>query len=130
MINELNKLITGLNEAEKERLKNQGYTNFAFFDEADSMTSEAQLCLRTIIEKYSFNTRFIFACNDIKKIIDPLKSRCKTFSFKPITPDDMIKRLRFIISNENLSISEYQLKQIIDDSQGDFRKAINDLQSL
>lgn len=101
-----------------------------FFDEADSMTSEAQLCLRTIIEKYSFNTRFIFACNDIKKLIEPLKSRCKTFSFKPITPEDMIKRLRFIISNENLSISEYQLKEIIDNSKGDFRKAINDLQSL
>jgi replication factor C small subunit len=101
-----------------------------FFDEADSMTPEAQLCLRTIIEKYSFNTRFIFACNDIKKIIEPLKSRCKTFSFKPITPEAMIERLKFIVDNEGISISEYKLKEIIDSSHGDFRKAINELQSI
>jgi replication factor C small subunit len=87
-----------------------------FFDEADSMTSEAQDCLKAIIEKYSFNTRFIFACNDVKKIIEPLKSRCKTFSFKSITPEAMIERLKFIVDNEGMSISEYKLKEIIDDS--------------
>ena len=94
------------------------------------MTNDAQLSLRAIIEKYSVNTRFIFACNEVKRIIEPLKSRCKVFHFKPINRDDMIQRLKHIINNENMIITDTQLKEIIDESQGDFRKAINDLQTL
>jgi len=101
-----------------------------FFDEADSMTPDAQFSLRTIIEKYSHSTRFIFACNDISKIIEPLKSRCKVFHFDNIKPEDMKKRLLEIINLENITINDNDLNKIIEDSNGDFRKAINDLQTI
>lgn len=52
MINELNKLITGLNEAEKERLKKQGYTNSAFFDEIGNLTKSYTWYLRTGGKKF------------------------------------------------------------------------------
>ena len=100
-----------------------------FFDEADSMTSEAQESLKAIIEKHSTKTRFIFACNDIKRIIDPIKSRCKTYHFESIDPYEMHKRLKHIIEAEHLTITDNELNKIIEDSEGDFRRAINELQT-
>lgn len=100
-----------------------------FFDEADSMTVDAQNSLRAIIEKYSSRVRFVFACNDINKIIRPLKSRCKTFHFNVIDCVDVKKRLRFIADSENISISDMDLNEIAIGSEGDFRHGINELQT-
>jgi replication factor C small subunit len=99
-----------------------------FFDEADSLTSESQLCLRPIIEKYSRTVRFIFACNYVNKIIDPLKSRCKEYNFKKIDASDIMLRLHFINEAEQLGINQEQLNKISIDCGGDMRKAINLLQ--
>ena len=101
-----------------------------FLDEADSMTSDAQLCLRPVIEKYSHNCRFIIGCNYGEKIIPPLVSRCKKYRFKPVDKESISERLMFIAKKENLytSISDKDLEEIAERSRGDFRKAINDLQ--
>ena len=107
----------------------QGTLKIVFFDEADGMTSEAQDCLKAMIEKYSSRVRFIFACNDIKKIIEPIKSRCKAYHFEPCSIDSIVKRLKQIAAFEHLNIPESTLNKIADDSQGDMRKAINDLQA-
>lgn len=108
---------------DKNRLK------IVFFDEADGMTSDAQDSLKAIIEKYSHSTRFIFACNNEKKIIDPIQSRCKTYHFKPINSDEMRTRLKHIVECENVNINNVDLDELINDSDGDFRSAINELQS-
>ena len=101
-----------------------------FLDEADSMTSDAQLCLRPVIEKYSHNCLFIIGCNYVDKIIPPLISRCKKYRFKPVDKESIIKRIMFIAKEEKLytSISNKDLEEIAERSRGDFRKAINDLQ--
>jgi replication factor C small subunit len=99
-----------------------------FLDESDQLTGDAQLCLRPIMEKYAFNCRFILACNDISKIIEPLQSRCKAFEFKPLDPNDIMLRLRFIADNEFIKASDGDLRNIAIKSNGDMRKAINDLQ--
>ena len=45
-------------------------------DEADNTTNDVQLSLRTAVEEFHNNCRFIFTCNFINKIIEPLHSRC------------------------------------------------------
>ena len=56
--------------------------------DGDSMTNDAQFCLRRIMETYSKNIRFCFICNYISKIIIPaLKSRCTIFKFGKIDND-------------------------------------------
>ena len=48
-------------------------------DEADAMTSQAQMALRRIIEIYSTNIRFIIICNNIDNILQAIQSRCSKF---------------------------------------------------
>jgi DNA polymerase III delta prime subunit len=71
-------------------------------DEADTLSHEAQHSLRRYIEVYSFNTRFIFLCNYITKIIYPIVSRCTTFHFSPIPLSDCIQYLQLIVKQENI----------------------------
>ena len=97
-------------------------------DEADNMTSESQFALRRIMEEYSLITRFCIICNYYNKIIDPIISRCALFRFKPIKQEDIIIKLKKICENENISLSDDFLLQVIKFSRGDMRKAINFLQ--
>lgn len=99
-------------------------------DEADSMTIDAQSALRRIIEKYTYNVRFCLICNYVNKIIPALQSRCMSFRFKPISNDVIYKRLKDISKKENVDINKSAMDIIIRISKGDFRKAINLLQSV
>ena len=97
-------------------------------DEADFLTADAQAALRRCIECYSNVTRFCIICNYINKIIIPIQSRCAIMYFKPI-PHNIIKyRLEYIIKNEKIDIPSEYLYKIIHNSDGDLRKAINNIQ--
>ena len=99
-------------------------------DEADAMTKEAQSALKKIIEINSKITRFCLICNYITKIIDPIQSRCSKLRFKSIKPILMCDRLKFIAENENLNVTNNNLKIIAEKANGDMRKAIMYLQNL
>lgn len=102
------------------------------FDEADSITGDAQLAMRKIIENYANTTAFIFICNHINKITDPIKSRCSLMTFKLISNENVIDRLKFIADKENISnkINSKVYEIIADISNGDMREAISLFQSL
>lgn len=99
-------------------------------DEADAMTVEAQSALRKIMEDNSSITRFCFVCNFINQIIEPIRSRCAKFRFKPIELLHMSKKLMYIASRERVNITEDAIKIIYNTSNGDMRKAITLLQNL
>jgi replication factor C small subunit len=109
---------------------NKDVPKILFLDEADGITGIAQESLRPVIEKYSHNVRFIFGCNDLSKIILPIQSRCKVYRFRPVDSNSIIKRLRYIAEQENitLAVMDKDYTAIADHSHGDMRKAINDLQ--
>jgi DNA polymerase III delta prime subunit len=46
-------------------------------------TQPAQKALRDIIVKHQNVTRFIFAVNDLSKVIEPIQDRAQVFRFKP-----------------------------------------------
>jgi replication factor C subunit 3/5 len=69
-------------------------------DEADAMTMDAQNALRRIIEKYTENVRFCIICNYLSKIIPALQSRCTRFRFGPLSPEQILPRLNYVIDEE------------------------------
>jgi replication factor C subunit 2/4 len=99
-------------------------------DEADAMTQDAQAALRQIIEDNSQKARFIFMCNYINKIIEPLKSRCAVLKFNNVSGKNFSKRLKKIAKNENMIISKKIIKKIVKLSEGDMRNGIMCLQNL
>jgi replication factor C subunit 2/4 len=98
-------------------------------DESDSMTDGAQQALRRIIEKYTHNTRFIFICNDVTQIIEPIQSRCAIFKMGIINDKEIKEILTKICNLEKILYDDEGLETLLLTSPGDIRKAINNLQS-
>ncbi|XP_067911277.1 replication factor C subunit 5 isoform X1 [Heterodontus francisci] len=117
-----------LNFASTRTIFKKGF-KLVILDEADAMTQDAQNALRRVIEKFTENTRFCLICNYLSKIIPALQSRCTRFRFGPLSPEQMIPRLEFVIQEENVNITPDGLKAIVTLSNGDMRRSLNILQS-
>ncbi|EON96765.1 putative replication factor c subunit 3 protein [Phaeoacremonium minimum UCRPA7] len=73
-------------------------------DEADAMTSTAQMALRRIMEKYTANTRFCIIANYSHKLSPALLSRCTRFRFSPLKEQDIRVLVDKVIEEENVKI--------------------------
>ena len=98
-------------------------------DEADEMTQEAQTALRRIIEDSSRTTRFIFICNYLSQIIEPIQSRCVVFRFTRLPDEDIVGHLKVICQKEGVKYDDKALTQIYAATSGDLRHSINILQA-
>jgi replication factor C small subunit len=98
-------------------------------DEADEMTPEAQTALRRIIEDSSRTTRFIFICNYLSQIIEPIQSRCVVFRFTRLANEDIVDHLKVICQKEGVKYDDKALTQIYAATSGDLRHSINILQA-
>ena len=103
-------------------------------DEADNTTNDVQLSLRTAVEEFHSNCRFIFTCNFSNKIIEPLHSRCTGVDFR-IKPEQAVKlqgefftRLKTILTNENVKFEDKVLAKLIRRYFPDWRRLINECQ--
>ncbi|CAF2087434.1 unnamed protein product, partial [Rotaria magnacalcarata] len=97
-------------------------------DEADAMTNDAQNALRRIIEQYTATARFCFICNYLSKIIPAVQSRCTRFRFGPLSNEQMMPRLEYVIEKEQVQIEPEGKKAILQLANGDMRRALNILQ--
>ena len=101
-------------------------------DEADSISLDAQKALRNVIEEYSDNTRFIFTCNYLFKIIPPLQSRCQIFNLVPPL-ESIFNRIVFILKQEGIQVpneEKSKLVELIRSGYPDIRRIINDIQKF
>ena len=98
-------------------------------DEADAMTSTAQMALRRIMEKYTANTRFCIIANYTHKLSPALLSRCTRFRFSPLKEGDIRVLVDKVILEENVNISPEATDALVRLSKGDIRRALNVLQA-
>ena len=84
----------------------EGMKRCVFCDEADKMTSAGQDALKNIIETYSDNCFFIFTCNDISKITEPIRSRCVLVNFDKPDKLEITERLTYICNQEKITIGK------------------------
>lgn len=141
---EFNSMVLELNASDdrgigvvRERILNFASTRTIFksgfklviLDEADAMTNDAQNALRRVIEKFTENVRFCLICNYLSKIIPAIQSRCTRFRFGPLSSEQILPRLNYVIKQEQINVSEDGRKALLTLSGGDMRRIINILQS-
>ena len=103
-------------------------------DEADNTGNDVQLSLRAFIEQFSSNCRFIFTCNFIEKIIEPMRSRCVVVDFriKKENKDEIshafFKRVKEILDKEKIEYQDIILAKIINKHFPDWRRVLNECQ--
>jgi len=98
-------------------------------DEADAMTSTAQMALRRIMERYTANTRFCIIANYTHKLSPALLSRCTRFRFSPLKEPDIRKLVDKVIDEEGVNIAADATDSLVTLSKGDMRRALNVLQA-
>lgn len=98
-------------------------------DEADAMTSTAQMALRRIMEKYTANTRFCIIANYTHKLSPALLSRCTRFRFSPLKEKDIRVLVDKVVADENVNIAPDATDSLVRLAKGDMRRALNVLQA-
>ena len=104
-------------------------------DEADYMNAQSvQPALRSFIEEYSNNCRFIFTCNYKNKIIEPLHSRCAVIDFKIENKEKQqlaglfFKRATQILKQEGVEFDPKVVAELITKHFPDYRRILGELQ--
>jgi DNA polymerase III delta prime subunit len=104
-------------------------------DEADYMNADSvQPALRSFIEEFSNNCRFIFTCNFKHRIIEPLRSRCANIEFKVDANEKQqiaaafFKRVSQILKNEQIEFDPKVVSELIIKHFPDYRRVLNELQ--
>ena len=98
-------------------------------DEADFLTIQAQASLRNVIETFSKTTRFVFTCNYIERVIDPIQSRTSVFEVLPPSKSEVAKRCQEILHEETCNNAPADIVEIVNKTYPDIRKTLNLLQS-
>ena len=104
-------------------------------DEADYMNPQSvQPALRSFIEEFSANCRFIFTCNFKNRIIEPLHSRCAVVEFKIDNKEKQeiaatfFKRATSILKQEEVEFDPKVVAELITKHFPDYRRILNELQ--
>lgn len=98
-------------------------------DEADFLTINAQAALRNVIETFSLTTRFIFTCNYVERIIDPIQSRTVVFELTPPSMKEVAIKCLQILDEEGITYQKPDVANIVKQTYPDIRKTLNLLQS-
>ena len=97
-------------------------------DEADYVSPNGQAALRNLMETFSKHARFILTCNYQERIIEPIISRCQSFSLNPPLQMDIAMHLANILKNEGVKYELEDLKTLVVSYYPDIRKVINTAQ--
>ena len=99
-------------------------------DEVHMLSIGAFNALLKTLEEPPEHVIFILATTDPQKIPNTIISRCQTFQFKKISPNDIKQTLEKIALNEKIEIEDEVLTSIASASDGGLRDAIGLLDKL
>jgi replication factor C large subunit len=107
-------------------------TRLIILDEADNLHgNEDRGGTKAITEIVKKSTQpIILTANDKYKMGQGLQRYCKTIEFKRLEKRIISRTLRKISRSEGIEIENTALRALVDNTHGDLRSAINDLQAL
>lgn len=99
-------------------------------DEVHMLTKEAFNALLKTLEEPPEHVKFIFCTTDPEKIPITVLSRCQRFDFAPVSTDEIVDRLRFIVESENAEADLDALKLLARKAAGSVRDSQSLLEQL
>lgn len=90
----------------------------------DNLSINCQAALRRTMENYARSCRFIMVCNNLSKLFEPLRSRCRIFCAPTPSENDIKEVIMNICLNENIKLNSHELRTIIKNSNGNLKKSI------
>lgn len=99
-------------------------------DEIHKATGDAQNALLKILEDTPAHVYFILCTTDPQSLLPTIKGRCSQFQTKVLTEEEMEELLIKVSEAEGDSITKEIIEQIIQDSQGHPRNALQILEQV
>jgi DNA polymerase-3 subunit gamma/tau len=99
-------------------------------DEAHKLTNEAQNAFLKILEEPPDHVFFFICTTEPDRLLPTVRSRCATFALPRLTPQEMMLLLRRVVRAEGQSLSKSLYEQIIAESQGLPRTALQILERI
>ena len=94
-------------------------------DEVHMLSQGAFNALLKTLEEPPKHAIFILATTEPQKIPATILSRCQRFDFKPLSVSVIIERLKEVVNNENINITEEAIKTIAENAEGGMRDALS-----
>lgn len=94
-------------------------------DGIDAMPDDLQVGLLSVMDAYNKNACFVLIGGDTAEIKPGIMSRCVTIHFKPLSPDQILGRLRNVASEENVELTDDGAEAIVDIGGMDMAKTLN-----
>ena len=99
-------------------------------DEAHMLTTEASNSLLKTLEEPPPHVLFILATTNPEKLIETIRSRATSVSFKKASVPELVRSLGRPVKGEKIKIDKVSLEIIAKKSQGSFRDAVKILEQL
>lgn len=99
-------------------------------DEVHKMTNDAQNGLLKILEDTPSHVYFMLCTTDPNKLIAAIKTRCSQMQVNPLSDEEMKELLRYVVKEEEEKLSKEVYEQIIKDSFGSPRQALQILNQV
>jgi len=120
----------------REIIKNSQYKPISgkyrmfLMDEVHQLSKDAQNALLKILEDTPSHVFFVLCTTDPAKLLATVKNRCSQFAVKPISDREMKSLLKITAKEEGESLEIEVLNQIVQDSQGHSRLALQILEQV
>ena len=99
-------------------------------DEVHMLTTNAFNALLKTLEEPPSHVKFIFATTEPHKVPITILSRCQRFDFKRIALPRIVARLRYIVDQEGVAISDEALAVVARKGDGSMRDALSTLDQV
>jgi DNA polymerase-3 subunit gamma/tau len=97
-------------------------------DEAHALTKDAGNAILKVLEEPPKHAMFIFCTTDPEKMLPTVRSRCQILNLEKPKKEDIVKLLKSISKEENISLNDHILNHLAHKSKGSIRDAITELE--
>jgi len=108
----------------------RGKSKVYIIDEVHMLSQAAFNALLKTLEEPPLHIKFIFATTESHKIPVTILSRCQRFHFKRVSNQLLVQHLKSILEQENIHLSDFSLRVLVDEAEGSVRDALSFLDQM